>query len=450
MTHRWNQLLCPVRPKEATERVRESIDTGIGRHELERDYDRILFSAPTRRMADKTQAFPLEPNSSVRTRLTHSHEVSNLARSIGTRLVYEHREQVFGKRSSERELARSVPSALAAIGLAHDIGNPPFGHQGEKAIGQWFGDHGYDDPDFLTFDGNRQTFRIFTRLQLLNDEHGLNLTYATLAGLLKYPAFAWSYRELDMEKFGLYGSDSKKAHDVWTQTGLKEGHRHPFAIIMEACDDIAYSVIDAEDTIKKGYASFDDLERWLRSDGTSDETVAMVVDAARKKRAEFAAEKISDTELDNLTMLMFRVKAIAEMVMGATSSFVENVGSILDGSVGPSFQLVGASKPAILCKRLKAFAKTYGYGNEEVQRLELAGAKLIRDTMDALWSAIDGSVTSERLCRYVYGRISENYRRVYEASDRSDADRCHLLCDMVSGMSEGYLIALHHDLEAVC
>ena len=109
---------------------------------------------------------------------------------------------------------------------------------------------------FLRFDGNPQTFRLLTRLQVLNDEFGLNLTVATLAALMKYPSLHDSKEHGGFKKFGIFESERSIAMEVWKETGLQEGLRHPFAYIMEACDDIAYSVIDAEDTVKKGYASF--------------------------------------------------------------------------------------------------------------------------------------------------------------------------------------------------
>jgi dGTPase len=133
----WKKLLNPTRRKEL-HGSSEITKTGRGRTEIERDYDRILFATPTRRLADKTQVYPMEENDSVRTRLTHSHEVSNLARSIGVRLSFEHAERVFGRNHEDLNVKRDVPSMLAAAGLAHDLGNPPFGHQGELAIQQWF------------------------------------------------------------------------------------------------------------------------------------------------------------------------------------------------------------------------------------------------------------------------------------------------------------------------
>ena len=153
----WPKLLNPMRRKEL-HGSKESMGTAIGRMELERDYDRILFAAPTRRLADKTQVFPMEENDSVRTRLTHSHEVSNLARSIGVRIAFEHADKVFGAGHEVLQVKRNIPALLAAVGLAHDLGNPPFGHQGELAMQQWFKEEGCGegkdiDLDFLEFDG---------------------------------------------------------------------------------------------------------------------------------------------------------------------------------------------------------------------------------------------------------------------------------------------------------
>ena len=185
--------------------------TGAGRTEFERDYDRILFATPTRRLADKTQVFPMEENDSIRTRLTHSHEVSNLARSIGVRLAFEHAEEVFGTDHEKLNVKRNVPSLLAAVGLAHDLGNPPFGHQGEIAMQQWFAEKFANegiDVDFSEFDGNAQTFRLLTRLQLLNDDFGLNLTVGTLAALIKYPSIYGSANKGGFKKYGVFKSEA--------------------------------------------------------------------------------------------------------------------------------------------------------------------------------------------------------------------------------------------------
>ena len=441
----WRKLLSPIRRKEI-EGEKESVGTGIGRKELERDYDRILFATPTRRLADKTQVFPLETNDSVRTRLTHSHEVSNLARSIGVRLAYDHSARVFRGLADKLEVKRTVPALLAAVGLAHDLGNPPFGHQGEKTIGQWCKERDYQLRDFTEFDGNCQTFRLLTRLHLLNDNFGLNLTCATLAALLKYPVF--SKDQCGFKKFGIFESERNVADQVWAETGLGKGIRHPLAYVMEACDDIAYSVLDAEDVVKKRYASFNDLMDVLAV-STDCKTKSVRCKTLAKNR-EFRRQKLSPWELTELSMQMFRVIAISEMVKSATDTFVCHIDDILNADVPDNFEIVANSDVADLCCRLKAFDRDNGFLHPDVLRLELEGHNRISRTMTYIWSAIEerhSGGTSSRFGDYTYSRISENYRRVYDMNDTpSCADRLHLLCDQISGMTDRYLMSLDNEL----
>ena len=418
------------------------MDTGAGREEIERDYDRILFLAATRRLADKTQVFPMEPIDSVRTRLTHSLEVSNLARSIGVRLAFDY-YHVFDGAAEDLTTKRTVPALLAAVGLAHDLGNPPFGHQGERAICNWFTNHEEEfDADFNKFDGNCQTLRLLTKLQILNDNFGLNLTCATLAALMKYPAFHNTTH--NFKKFGVFQSDRSTVEEVWTQTGLKEGQRHPLAFVMEACDDIAYSVIDAEDTVKKGYASFYDLIDHLSSE--SDDVTKDVVEAAKATNSEFKRKKgLSSREVNDLSMQMFRVKAISVMVAKATAAFVRNIDRIMNYHAGHDLALIDQSDCKNLCKSLKDFDGRYGFQNPAVLKLELEGSNYISNTMDMLWRCIEDP-RGTPFTKYGYGRISENYRRVYELSAKKLADKAHLLCDSISGMTENYLVSLHDEL----
>jgi len=451
---RWEKLLCHTRRKDLYGST-ESMNTGGGRTELERDYDRILFATPTRRLADKTQVFPMEENDSIRTRLTHSHEVSNLARSIGVRLAFENAEKVFGSKHEELQVKRNVPSMLAAVGLAHDLGNPPFGHQGEVSMQQWFIENESIlkdvDVDFLKFDGNAQTFRLLTRLQVLNDQFGLNLTLGTLAALIKYPSVYGSGKMGGFKKYGVFQSEKAIINDVWEHTGLEEGVRHPLAYVMEACDDIAYSIIDAEDTVKKGYASFYDLMDYLKSFDKNDEVIKAVIKASKKKNKKFKKEILSSHELDDISMQMFRVKAITEMVQSATKTFVENVDKMLDGSIEPGFELIKNSKSAQLCKAAKAFDFRYGFQHKDVLKLELQGNNYIKSMMTMLWKGIstDGDHNDNPFERFAFEEISENYRRVYQDSYKTDYCKYQLLCDAVSGMTESHLIKKHDELKAL-
>ena len=454
----WDKLLNQLRRKDLGG-AGESLGTGAGRTEFERDYDRILFATPTRRLADKTQVFPMEENDSIRTRLTHSHEVSNLARSIGVRLAFEHTESVFGSKHESLQVKRNVPALLAAVGLAHDLGNPPFGHQGEIAIQQWFSERESDDKgnrekkielDFLEFDGNAQTFRLLTRLQVLNDQYGLNLCLGTLAALIKYPSVYESSDKGGFKKFGIFQSEESIVQQVWQHTGLEAGIRHPLAYVMEACDDIAYSIIDAEDTVKKGYASFYDLMDFLQTFDSKDEVVREVVRVARSKNEEFKRDSLSSRELNDISMQMFRVKAISVMVEAATNVFVANVGKMMDGSIPAGFELISNSECAQLCRAAKQFAIRHGFQHKEVLKLELQGNNYIKSMMTMLWAAVSGDGDSNSpFERYAFGEISENYRRVYLDSGKSLYAKRQLLCDAVSGMTESHLIKKHDELKSL-
>ena len=225
--------------------------------------------------------------------------------------------------------------------------------------------------DFLRFGGNCQTFRLLTRLQILNDEYGLNLTYATLAGLLKYPVFSDSDALDRFGKFGIFESEREIAEDVWRYTGLSEGIRHPLAYVMEACDDIAYSVIDAEDIVKKNYASFNDLIDFLQPN--DDVVTRGVVASVLQKNEEFKRHSLSSSELSDLSMQMFRVKAVAEMVKSATTAFVRNIDRVMSADLPSRFELLAESDSGPLCSALKEFDERHGFKNPAVLRWSFRG-----------------------------------------------------------------------------
>ncbi|KPX92676.1 putative deoxyguanosinetriphosphate triphosphohydrolase [Pseudomonas amygdali pv. mori] len=456
----WNLLLNEGRRKDRL-KTKDISATANGRFEIERDYDRILFSAPTRRLADKTQVFPLDKNDSVRTRLTHSHEVATLARSIGLRLVYEN-IALFKSAKSAEFLQRSIPALLAAIGLVHDLGNPPFGHQGEYAIRNWFKKHedevfsGDSEAarDFLNFDGNAQTVRLVTKLQILNDQFGLNLTYATIAALIKYPVSTKSIHTDRWKKQGFFKSEEKIVDEVWGETGLSEGVRHPLTYIMEACDDIAYSVLDAEDTVKKGLASYYDLIRYLEKNCVDDEVAISVIASARAHSTEFEKGSLSPQELNDCSMQMFRVHAITAMVQAVVEKFSMVADSFL---VGDQIYkgVMSVSKAAKFCSVLKNFDMAYGFKHKSVLELELRGNNYIEETMDMLWVGVHGRLNKKfksetPFGKYVYSRISESYRRIFD-DPKNDLSvgykEAQLLADAISGMTDSYLVALHAELK---
>lgn len=466
-----NNLFSDTRRKNSTKKDGGSPDRNgskEARTEIERDYDRILFSTPVRRLADKTQVFPLDKNDSVRNRLTHSHEVSNLARSIGTALVISNKK-IF----SDDNCIRNIPALLAAVGLIHDLGNPPFGHQGEAAIRTWFKknksmfkmDEKYLN-DFINFDGNAQTIRLSTRLQLINDGYGLDLTYATLASMMKYTV---SSSEINKEiccqkKHGFFQVDKTKCKEILEHVGLRLGLRHPMAYIMEACDDIAYASIDIEDCVKKGLASFNDVVEYLeRENASGDELVSKVVKSSREKYKEYADYGLSPFEHDDISTQRFRVYAIAEMVT-AVNEFLcdeENLNNIFSG--GMKNPILESSPAAELRRLMGKFTKEYAFGNKTVLELELKGYNTITELLNIFWFSISQASSDDKgvdkkahpFARYVYSRISENYRRVFENPLENEGDlpldyrRCLLMTDMISGMTDNFAFTMLSEFKAL-
>ncbi len=460
----WGQLLNSERRKPKTDKSQEPKPTDV-RTEIERDYDRILFSTPVRRLADKTQVFPLERNDSVRTRLTHSHEVSNLARSLGVTLAFD--DNVIADNGLKAE--RNLPSILAAIGLAHDLGNPPFGHQGEHAIQTWFADNRdvlkcsqlteVMKQDFIKFEGNAQTLRLLTRLQLINDDYGLNLTYSTLAALMKYPTSSDSIDKDNVakKKHGYFQSEKKIVREIWEKTGLSEGVRHPLTYIMEACDDIAYAVLDAEDAVKKGLVSFSDLMSYLEHHRNGDNVVKKVIKLACDRHKKYRNETgLSPAELNDISMQRFRVDAIGVMIRDVRNAYKDQEDNIMKGDL--KSDLLTVSHSSKLCELLKKFDKDHAYVHRSVLEVELTGYNTIRGLMDFLWEAIHqrkkpevlGSRRSTPFASYAYNRISENYRRIFEDESNPCPTRykeLQLLTDMISGMTDSFALSLYDELK---
>ncbi|MGD1878375.1 MAG: dGTP triphosphohydrolase [Kiloniellaceae bacterium] len=445
----------------------------------ERDYDRLVFSAPVRRLADKTQVFPLEKNDSVRTRLTHSTEVSTLARSVGIRLVRKHRS-VLG--IQQEELVTAIPNVLASVGLAHDLGNPPFGHQGEAAIREWFERNDklfshlarhknspkLSEPvtrfrnDFLKFEGNAQTLRLLTRLQVSREHSGLNLTCGTLAALMKYTVDSENIdkKKASCKKFGYFATESAVTNNIWEQTGLRAGARHPLTWLMEACDDIAYSVLDIEDSVKKRIVSFHDILAALRRE-ESDPTVASARAKLEQDAQSLEGLKLTPTEENSILTELFRVRCISPLVDATVKEFIDNYDAIIAGT--HSIGLLDSGNGKVLCNTLKIFARTHAFNHPSVLKIELEGYNVIQDLMDWFWIGIServeyqnpASARSSPFASYAYGIMSENYRRIFENDLPSYLGgkevplryrEMRLLADMISGMTDGFAVEMHSHL----
>jgi dGTPase len=385
----WEQLLSLKRQGDKGKRLRiEQDDTRLG---FEVDYDRIIFSAAFRSLQDKTQVIPLSKTDFVHTRLTHSLEVSVVGRSLG-RLVgkkiiekYPHLKEVHGFHMND------FGAIVAAASLAHDIGNPPFGHSGEKAIGEYFSiGNGQkfkekltdkEWQDLIDFEGNANGFSVLTS-DRPGIEGGLRISYATLGAFMKYPKESLPKKptkNIADKKYGFFQSDKAFFQEVASDLGLisnKNGddigfERHPLAYLVEAADDICYTIIDFEDGINLGLVSEDFALEYL---------IKLVKDSI-----DVDKYKTLITKEDRISYL--RALAIGSLINDAVRVFLENEEAILDGKF--PFALTDKSKyKAQMDDIIKLSVKNI-YQSREVIEKELVGYQIIQTLLDKFITAFN-------------------------------------------------------------
>jgi len=387
----WEQLLSLKRQGDTSKRLRiEQDDTRLG---FEVDYDRIIFSSAFRSLQDKTQVIPLSKTDFVHTRLTHSLEVSVVGRSIG-RLVgkkiiekYPHLSAVHGFHMND------FGAIVAAAALAHDIGNPPFGHSGEKAIGEYFsigkGQQFKDKlttkqwQDLIDFEGNANGFSVLTSSRP-GIEGSLRLSYATLGAFTKYPKESLPKKptkNISDKKYGFFQSDKDFFKEVAEELGMisnKSGEdigyeRHPLAFLVEAADDICYTIIDFEDGINLGLVSEDFALEYLIK------LVKDTIDAAKYQTLTTKEDRIS----------YLRALAIGNLINDAVRVFVENEEAILQGKF--HFALTDKSKyKAQMDDIIKLSVKNI-YQSREVIEKELSGYQIINTLLDKFITAFNNN-----------------------------------------------------------
>jgi len=441
---------------------------GDPRSEFDRDYGRSVFSTPVRRLQDKAQVFPLEEHDAIRTRLTHSLEVSSVARSLG-----EGAERIARRKGTlDDSLIGSIPTIAATCGLIHDLGNPPFGHAGELAIGNWFRKRGsafFSDfdlkgrkkaasetqyaLDFLNFEGNAQTQRLLSRLQVLADNYGLNLTCATLSASCKYVAASDSTDDSNQgkKKHGFFASEADLISRIRAEVGTGDA-RNPIAFLVEASDDIVYSTVDLEDGIKKHCTDWDFLEDALKQMCSSD-LLSRVLERVHEK---IEPAKLSRPMRDEALAVAFRTFAISEMVAATLRKFEEAYEQIMSGEY--PFELLYQSDAGTLAQACKDIAKDHVYVTHEVVKREIMGRDVIFDLLDLYWEAAQVVEPGKKLKgfdRKIYNQISKNYRQIFEGNLQGNGDhsiphqyfRMQLITDQVSGMTDSFATKLHKELK---
>lgn len=468
MTFDWNKLLC-------TERRRFSHPSADDdRSDFERDYDRTVFSTPVRRLQDKTQVFPLEPNDAVRTRLTHSLEVSTLARGLARSTAKWLLQE--GHISSLQQ-ASDIESIAATCGLIHDLGNPPFGHAGEKAISSWFDKKSQSDKtffkplderpqkeqlknDFCNFEGNAQTLRIISKLQILADQYGLNMTFGTLSASMKYTAASDEVvgdgGPHEKEKPGYFASEQEIVEEIRSHTGTGTA-RNPIAYLVEACDDMVYATVDIEDGVKKGVISWGDVESGLVELAPTPEAKKSIQEHVEfaKKYIKNANPKMSRKAHGEAVAQLFRTRLIGATKTAVLAAFKFKYEEIRNGTYHG--ELIKDSSAAGIIKACKTLGRRHVYSAEETLRLETMGRRIIHDLMDFFWEGAsayppaDHDKFGRTFEGKIYNLLSNNYRTVFENSLASDKlplkyYQFQLVTDYVCGMTDSFACKLHAQL----
>lgn len=442
----WNRLLSRSRLGATA----HSLDSEA-RTAFQRDFDRIVFSAAFRRLQDKTQVFPLAQSDYVRTRLTHSLEVSSVGRSLGTLVG----DSVIRRHGLRGVYPPDFGAIVAAAGLAHDLGNPPFGHAGEDAIRGWFATSTTGqtvleqlDPierqDFLNFEGNAQGFRLLTRLQTPDNRGGLQLTCATLGAFSKYPRASHLPGPLPagvgFRKFGFCKDDSELFTELAATLGLQPAggqawQRHPLAYLLEAADDVCYRIIDIEDAFRQHVLDFQ-------------ETVALLLplagDAAHAARWHYmrrAEEKVE----------YLRAKAIGQIIEQLHTAFMAHEEAILAGQFPQA--LLDVIPAAAALQALKTRAEEKVYVARPVVEIGVAGFEVLAGLLEAFVGAVNdvaahGSRAWPRN-RMLLCLLPEQFIGPERQPDPVVYRRVLAMTDFIAGMTDSYAVALYKKMTGI-
>lgn len=445
---KWEQLISNKRLGLEELHLKKKDD----RTEFQRDYDRLIFSAPFRRLQNKTQVFPLPGNIFVHNRLTHSLEVSSVGRSLGNdcaRLLLEKHPEL--QHTHVTELGAIVSAAC----LAHDLGNPPFGHSGEEAIGtffsegqgQWLKDyHDELDPAGLTeaqwndlthFEGNANTFRLLTHHFNGRRPGGFVMTYTTLASVVKYPyssSLAGNHR-----KFGFFESEQKDFLKIAYELGMhpKENSekgvsftRHPLVYLVEAADDICYQIMDIEDAHKLKILSTEETQRLLLD----------FFPTERQKSILEMMEKVTDI---NEQIVYLRSCAIGSLVQECVRTFLEHEDEILEGTFHGTLIQQISSLPRQAYRQCSSTAFKKIYRSKDVVDVELAGFKVITSLLELYLEAVTHPHKAHS--RLLIDLVSSQY----ETTATTLYDRVMAVLDFISGMTDIYALDLYRKIHGI-
>ncbi len=466
----WEHLLSTKRNREVSGNGQASADL---RSEFEKDYHRIIGSASFRRLQDKTQVFPLDQSDFIRTRLTHSLEVSSFGKSLGQNigeylLTYKKDPSFNWKRKEE------ICSILQCAGLIHDIGNPPFGHFGEIIIREWFRENlpkllfkgqKVEDllsdqmkRDFYYFEGNAQALRLVTRLHYLVDENGMNLTYALLNTIVKYPV---SSLDIDRKsgnikdkKMGFYMADHEIYETIAKEMGTL-GKRHPLTFILEAADDIAYSTADIEDGFVKGFISYNALKEELGALQLKEPNNPFnALEKLEKKYQNGVVRGVKNPEEYAVKNWLVQVQGF--LINCATYGFTSHYDAIMEGSYGKD--IFSGTYGEQLIHLLQDMAYRRVFTTPAIHKMEMKESVILRFLLNKFVKAAiyyDTDVKLGEIDKRLISFISENYKSAYhkQAEGKSEEEKLYLrlllVTDSICGMTDSYARRLYQEMNAI-
>lgn len=445
----WNKLLCSERLHD------KHYEPQPSRSIFVQDHDRVVFSAPFRRLANKTQVQPLYEHDHVHHRLIHSVEVSSVGRSLAM-LIGNWLEDTGQIEVGE---ASNLASIVQAACAAHDIGNPPFGHSGEQAMGDWLAER-LDSPEnfmkeidpehrseFANFEGNAQGFRILTRLEMYRNDGGMRLSKAMLGAFTKYPVSASVQAAVvgsakvpyvGLKKFGLFRSEIDLFEEAAASLGLpRETHdaggwwrRHPLVFIVEAADDICYNIIDLEDAFTTGELPFETVKSLLHK---------VAGHPNRDVGALNQAEHIA----------LLRALSIGAAVKSCLEAFKANYDAIMAGSFSDSLSKAGPMAP--LFAEMEKLSKDQVFTARRKTELEISGRRVIEKVMSGVLPVLENFAD----VAWDEARLKSHNKQLVRAlgldlRDVTNAEQAlHALTDYTSGMTDRHAVRISRMLNGI-
>ena len=414
-------------------------DRQENRSEFQRDYDRLVFSAPFRRLQNKTQVFPLPGSIFVHNRLTHSLEVSCVGRSLGndvSKAILTRQPVLYDSFLPE------IGSIVSAACLAHDLGNPPFGHSGEKAISTFFSEgkgqflneqiSPVEWDDLTHFEGNANAFRLLTHQFEGRRKGGFAMTYSTLASIVKYP-FSSSLAG-NKSKFGFFTSEEEGFRRIATELGLIQLNdhplkyvRHPLVYLVEAADDICYQMMDIEDAHKLKIL-------------TTDETKELLLAYFSDERKEHIRKTFHIVSDNNEQIAYLRSSVIGLLIKECTKVFLEHESEILSGTFENPLIKKISERPAQAYRRCSEISFAKIYRSRDVLDIELAGFRVISTLLELMINAVTSpdKAYSQLLINRVSGQYNIKSPVLYE--------RVQAVLDYISGMTDVFALDLYRKI----